>query len=62
MLYALYWVAPEKGSAIKTLKSGHKNILDMFDLYDTPKVGPSALSIKVTTGSISSTGAFGPVR
>ena len=37
-LFALYWVAPEKGSAIKSINKANKGILDLFDLYDTPKV------------------------
>lgn len=37
LLVALYWVAPEKGSAIKSINKAHGSILDLFDLYDTPK-------------------------
>lgn len=37
LLVGLYYVAPEKGSAIKTINKAHGSILDLFDLYDTPK-------------------------
>ena len=37
MLAALYAIAPEKGSAIKSINRAHGSILDLFDLYDTPK-------------------------
>jgi len=37
VLAALYAIAPEKGSAIKSINRAHGSILDLFDLYDTPK-------------------------
>ena len=37
ILAILYRVAPEKGSAIKSITRAHGSILDLFDLYDTPK-------------------------
>ena len=37
VLAALYHIAPERGSAIKTIHKAHGSILDLFDLYDTPK-------------------------
>ena len=37
VLYALYWVAPENGSAIKSISKAHGSILDLFDLNDAPK-------------------------
>lgn len=45
MLAGLYRIAPEKGSAIKSINRAHGSILDLFDLYDTPKsIGGEAAS------------------
>ena len=45
MLAGLYRIAPEKGSAIKSINRAHGSILDLFDLYDTPKsIGGKAAS------------------
>ena len=56
ILAVLYRIAPEKGSAIKTINKAHGSILDLFDLYDTPKGLQGSVAPNVTENA---TGAEG---
>ena len=58
MLAALYAIAPEKGSAIKSINRAHGSILDLFDLYDTPK-GLAGAAANATAAANASDGAGG---
>jgi translocation protein SEC62 len=51
LLAALYTIAPEKGSAIKSINRAHGSILDLFDLYDTPKGLTGGLGENATEGA-----------
>jgi translocation protein SEC62 len=57
-LAALYAIAPEKGSAIKSINRAHGSILDLFDLYDTPK-GLAGAAANATAAANASDGAGG---
>jgi translocation protein SEC62 len=52
LVFGLYKIAPEKGSAIKSINRAHGSILDLFDLYDTPKGLAGSVGENNATGNV----------